>query len=100
MFPLSSARTFAWEEIDLPSVCIARPATRGGADLSQFETVARVTPKRRASSLWLMPSAFLASLNNFAVMVSMLRIKHGGDIGPGAKIALAAFNRIGSAIDG
>lgn len=79
---------------------MARLATRGGVDLSQLETVARVTPSKRASSLWLSPSAFLASLNSFAVMVSMLGVKDGGNVGPAAEIALTAFNRIGTAIDG
>lgn len=82
MFPLSSARTFSGEEIDFPIVCIARLATRGGADRSQFDTVARVTPSKRASSLWLMPSAFLASLNSLAVMESVLGVKYGGNVGP------------------
>ena len=100
MFPLSSARTFAGEEIDFPSASMARPATRGGADLSQFDTVARVTPSKRASSLWLSPSKRRAALNSFAVMVLVLRVKDGGNVGPAAEIALATFDRIWSAIDG
>ena len=99
MFPLSSARTFSGEEIDLPRVSIARLATRGGADRSQLETVARVTPSKRASSDWFNPSRRLAALNSFAVMVSVLRVKDRNDVRTGAKIALPAFDRIWSAID-
>ena len=79
---------------------MARLATRGGADLSQLETVARVTPSKRASSLWFNASAFLAALNSFAFTVSMLGVKDRNDVRAGAEIALAAFDRIGTAIDG